>query len=304
MADLTGQRILVAGATGSVGEPVAKALAATNDVIAVARFTNPKTRARLEAAGVTCVPFNLTNGDYDALPDDVDYVANFAVAQSGSWDADLRANAEALGLLMQRYASASGFLHCSSTAVYRHEGPRPHAEGDALGDNHRDLMETYSITKIATEAVARTMARALHVPTTIARLNVPYGNRVGFPYFHLEVLKAGGAIDVHPERPNVFCPIHTDDIARMVTGLLGAASVPATIVNWGGDQVVSIEEWCTYLGELTGLPVTFNETSATVGSVVPDLTRMHELVGGTTVDWRDGVRAMVAARYPDLLVGP
>jgi nucleoside-diphosphate-sugar epimerase len=34
-------------------------------------------------------------------------------------------------------------------------------------------METYSITKIAAEAVARTMARALGLPTTIARLNVP-----------------------------------------------------------------------------------------------------------------------------------
>ena len=35
----------------------------------------------------------------------------------------------------------------------------------------------------------------------------------------------------------------------MVPGLLGAASVPATVVNWGGDEAASIEEWCGYLSE-------------------------------------------------------
>lgn len=285
----------MAGASGSVGEPVAKALATSNDVFGLARFSNPKARTRLETAGVHCVAVDLASGQFDTLPDDVDYVVNFAVAQSTDWNADIAANAEAIGLLMQRYASASAFLHCSSTAVYRHNGPTPHREDDRLGDNHRDLMETYSITKIASEAVVRTMARTEGLPTTIARLNVPYGNRVGFPYFHLAVIRSGGAIDVHPERPNVFAPIHIDDIVAMIPGLLAAATVPATIVNWGGDQVVSLEEWCNYIGELTGEAVAFVDNPATVGSVVPDLTRMHELVGHTTVDWRDGIRAMVEA---------
>jgi UDP-glucuronate 4-epimerase len=69
-------------------------------------------------------------------------------------------NAEGVGLLMERYAGAAAYLHCSSTAVYQPAGSSPRKETDPLGDNHRGIMETYSITKIAAEAVARTMARA------------------------------------------------------------------------------------------------------------------------------------------------
>ena len=96
-------------------------------------------------------------------------------------------------------------------------------------------------------------------------------------------------------------PLHEDDIVRSVPGLLAAASVPATVVNWGGDAAVSIEEWCGYLSELTGLPVEFASTDQTIDSVDVDLTRLHELVGPSTVDWRRGLRRMVAARHPQLL---
>jgi hypothetical protein len=32
-----------------------------------------------------------------------------------------------------------------------------------------------------------------------------------------------------------------------------------------------------------------------------DTTRMHELVGGTSVDWRDGIRRMVKKFHPELV---
>lgn len=294
---------MITGATSTVGEPVAKALARDHEVFGLARFGNLKTRARLEAAGVQCMTFDLSSGDYAALPDDVDHVVHFAIANSNDWDADITANAEAVGLLMQRYSTASSFLLCSSTAVYEDAGASPRLESSPLGDNHRHLMETYSIVKVATEAVARTMARTEGLPTTIARLNVPYGDRCGLPSFHLAMLQGGMAIEVNPDRPNVFNPIHLDDIIRMVPLLLGVASVPATIVNWGGEDTVSVEEWCAELGELTGLPVAFTENPSMVGSLVPDLTRMHELVGPTTVPWRDGLRRLVEAQ-PDKAADP
>ena len=74
-------------------------------------------------------------------------------------------------------------------------------------------------------------------------------------------------------------------------------------INWGGHQAVSIEEWCGYLGELTGIEPTFAPTADTIDSVQVDLTRLHQLVGTTTVDWRDGMRRMVEARHPELLQG-
>jgi UDP-glucuronate 4-epimerase len=44
------------------------------------------------------------------------------------------------------------------------------------------MFQTYSISKIAAEAMARSCARRLKLPTTIARLNVPYGDRSGWPW--------------------------------------------------------------------------------------------------------------------------
>ena len=94
----------------------------------------------------------------------------------------------------------------------------------------------------------------------------------------------------------MYNPIHSDDIIATIPALLEAASVPATVVNWGGDDPVSIEDWCTYLGELTGLEPKFEPTDQTIESVSVDLTRMHELVGPTTVP--------VARRVPQDGRGP
>lgn len=299
---LDGARILVTGPTGMVATPVTLALAERNDVIGLARFGDPAARARLEAAGVTCIPVNLADGDLSAVPADVDYVLNLAVVKSGRWEVDLRANAEAAGLLLAHCRTATAFLHCSSTGVYQHAGDHRLVETDPLGDNHRVIMPTYSIAKIAAEAVVRTVCREHGVPTTIARLNVPYGDHGGWPAFHLEMLLAGQPVPVHPDRPNLFNPIHTDDIIATIPGLLAAASVPATIVNWGGDEQVSLEEWVELLAELAGvhLDPLVVETDQTIGGVTVDLTRMHELVEPTRVGWRDGFRRMAAALHPEL----
>jgi nucleoside-diphosphate-sugar epimerase len=295
---------VVTGPTGQWAKPTTIALAAGNEVYGLARFGDAAARAELESAGVTCIPVDLAEPDLSAVPTDVDVLMNFAVAKTRSFDHDLAANAESVGLLVQHCAGASTFLHCSSTGVYQPNGRHPFAETDPLGDNHRVLgfMPTYSITKIAAEAVARTAARQFGVPTTIARLNVPYGNAGGWPWLHLEQILAGQPISVHPDAPSVFNPIHEDDILASLGPLLDAASVPATIVNWGGSEAVSVEEWSEYLGELVGRPVSFVHSDRELESVTIDRTRQDELVGPTTVHWRDGLRRMVEAFHPEALV--
>jgi nucleoside-diphosphate-sugar epimerase len=178
-------------------------------------------------------------------------------------------------------------------------------EGDPLGDNHGvwPFLRTYSICKIAAEATARWAAERFALPTTIARLSVPYGDRGGWPAVHLAMMIQGSPIPVHLDAPSIYHPLHEDDIVAMIPGMLAAASVPSVTVNWGGDEAASIEDWCSHLSVLTGIPVTFAPTADTIDSVDIDLTRMHELVGPTTVPWREGMRRMVRARHPELLSG-
>src|SRR5207237_9721289 len=127
--------------------------------------------------------------------------------KANNWDKALAGNGEATGLLMARYPQASAFLHCSSTGVYQPDGHHRFRETDPLGDNHRSLMPTYSISKIAGEVVARFCARQYGVPTTIARLNVPYDDGRGWPAFHLELILAGHTILLHTKAPSPHTPI-------------------------------------------------------------------------------------------------
>jgi nucleoside-diphosphate-sugar epimerase len=296
-------KILISGCAGQVGFPLARVLAAKNRVYGVARFGKPADREKLEAIGVTCVQADLSEDRLDGVPSDLDYVLHFAVAKSlnADFDYDLAANAEGAGRLMAHCRSAKAFFHCSSAAVYAPPGNRPALESDPLGDHHRVMMPTYSLSKIATETVVRFAARQWNLPTTIARLSVPYGNNGGWPWYHLMMMKAGQPIPVHSDRPCLYNPIHEDDYIAQIPGLLEIASVPASVVNWGGRESVGIEEWCTYLGELTGLEPKFHYTDQTLSGLPVDVSRLNQRVGETRVPWRDGLRRMVLARNPELL---
>ena len=292
---------MVTGVTGQVARPLALALAADNEVYGAARFGDPSARDALEQGGVRCVPIDLVSGDVSALPSDADYVLHFAVAKSNDWETDLRANSGGLAHLMEHHQHATAFLHCSTTGVYKPEGHRVFDEDAPLGDNHGvwPFLRTYSICKIAAEGTARWGAERFGLPTTIARLSVPYGDGGGWPAIQLHMMLSGHAVPVHIDAPSVYHPLHADDILAMVPRLLDVAITTATTVNWGGSEAVSIEEWCTYLAGLVGITARFEPTAQTIDSVQIDTTRMHELIGPTTVPWRDGMRRMVEALHPD-----
>ncbi len=65
----------------------------------------------------------------------------------------------------------------------------------------------------------------------------------------MDALMAGDPVTTRWD-PCVYNPIYQDDINTQTEALLDAASVPATIVNWAGDESVSVQEWCAYIGEL------------------------------------------------------
>jgi len=302
---LSGRTILVTGATGQVAFPIVRALAAQNRVLAFGRFQKAEDRARVAALGVEVVQGDLARGELDAIPEALDFVLHFAVARSASpdFDGDLAANAEAAGLLLAHCRRAKSFLHCSTAAVYQAKGGEPARESDPLGDHHRVMMPTYSLCKIAAEAVVRSAARMFSLPTTIARLGVPYGSNGGWPWYHLMMMKAGVPVPIHPRGPNRFPLLHEDDYIRHVEGLLALASVPATIVNWAGSEDTSIEAWCRYLGELTGLEPNLQTTEKTLEPLPLDVSRLESKLGPSQVHWRDGLRRMVEARNPELLRG-
>lgn len=298
-----GKKILITGATGMVSRPLVREYSKIAKVYAMARYARAEERRAMEGLGGTPVAADLAKPEsLSAVPEDVDYVINCAVGRSNRFDYDFPANAEGVGFLMARCRGAKAFLHMSTTGVYEYRGHEPRKESDPLADNHRVMSPTYSISKIAGERVCMFAARQFGIPTTIARLCVPYGDWGGWPYFHLMMMKNGAPIEVHPERPNYYNLLHTDDYIEKIPRLLAAATPDATLTNFAGAPRVSLEEWCGYLGELTGLEPRFTDNPRAFGSLSTDLTLMQSLVGETKVDWRDGIRRMVQALAPELIV--
>jgi nucleoside-diphosphate-sugar epimerase len=223
------------------------------------------------------------------------------MAHGEDFDEALRVNAEGTGLLLQHCRSARAALVMSTQSVYRPEEDPLHrfVESDPLGEVNAGHSPTYSMSKIAEEAVARYCARAFDLPVTIARMNASYGPEGGLPAYHLDTVAAGRPVSVRHD-PSPYSPIHQDDINSQVEALLAAASVPATIVNWAGDEVVTAQEWCAFAGELAGVPaqVVVKERAGTARGQAADVTRRAALTGPCAVPWREGMRRTYEARHP------
>lgn len=301
LCDLSNEKILITGPTSQVALPVVKALAANNDVYGLARFTNAEDRAKIEALGVKTLAVDLASSPLTEVPKDFTIVLHFAVVKSGEFEYDLAANAEGVGRLMEHCRPSKAFVHCSTAGVYEFAGHHALKETDPLGDNHRVMMPTYSICKIAAETMVRFASRQWSIPAVIARFSVPYGDNGGWPWFHLMMMQGGVPIPVHTNEPSIYNLIHEDDYMEMIPRLVEIADSPPVTINWGGSEATSIEDWCRYMGELTGLEPKFNKTDETLGSVTLDPSKMHELVGRTKVSWKDGIARMVRARNPELL---
>ena len=299
---LSGEKILITGPAGRIAFGLARSLAANNEVWGIARFSAAETRAKVEAVGVTTRTLDIASGQFDGLPSDFTYLLHIAADFSeDDYDQALRVNAEGTGFILEHCRSAKAALVMSTLSVYQPHPDPWHAfrEDDPLGDAMVPPTAPYSVSKIAQEGVARYCARSFGLPVTIARMGAAYGDQGGLPAWHLDAIAAGQPVRTRWD-PIPYSPIHDDDIAGQLEPLLEAASVPATIVNWCGDEPVSVQEYSTYFGELLGAPanVVVEEIPGASRGSVGDVTRRSALTGPCRVGWRDGFARLAAEFYP------
>jgi nucleoside-diphosphate-sugar epimerase len=299
---LQGEKILITGPAGRIAFGIAKMLASDNDVWGIARFSDPEARAEVEALGVTTLAIDLGHPDFGDLPSDFTHVLHIAADFGEDYERGLRVNAEGTGLLLSHCRAAKAALVMSTLTVYKPHADPFHAfrEEDPIGDQLLPNPQPYSIVKIAEEAVARYCAREFKLPVTIARMGSAYGDRGGLPLWHLQAIAAGDPVVARWD-PLPYSPIHYEDINAQVESLLDAATVPATIVNWAGDEPVTVQEWSAHFGELLGVEAevrTQPVPGASVGSVGDNAKRLS-ITGPCTVDWKAGFRDMAAYYFPD-----
>ncbi len=251
---LQDEKILITGPAGRIAFGLAESLVGDNEVWGIARFSNPTSRDEVDALGVTTRAVDLASGDFGDLPADFTYLLHIAADFSATdYEQAFRVNAEGTGLVLEHCRTAKAALVMSTLTVYKpHDDPwHAFTETDPVGDQLLPMQAPYSISKIAGEAVARYCARSFGLPVTIARMGSAYGARGGLPLWHLQALAAGAPVRLRWD-PLPYSPIHDDDIAAQLEPLLAAATVPATIVNWCGDQPVSAQEWTDVLRRAAG----------------------------------------------------
>ena len=236
---LRGMRIVVTGAAGRVGFPIARDLAAAglgNTVFGVARFCRPGGVDDLRAAGIEPVRRDFADGsDFGDLPD-ADYVFHAAAAlgpaATKDWRYAFEVNAQAAGRLVERYAACKGSSYCSTGSAYEYQGARPLREDDPPGAH----IGNYSLSKIAGEAVVEFASRRFGTPVTIIRIFSTYGPMGGAPADRLELILRDEPIPMHPDTPNRYNPIYEDDYVRLGVRAMEVAACPPIVVNWSGSR--------------------------------------------------------------------
>ena len=285
---ISGKKILVTGVSGMVAEPLARFLAAENDVWGVARFEDAERRARLDDAGITTRAIDISSGEFDGLPDDFTYVIHLAwVRGEVSRMHDVfRTNVEGTGLLLQHCRKAKAALVMSSAAVYSPNPDPEHVftEDDPVGATVIAGMSgsaaTSPASKLGTEAVARFCALGFELPIVITRLNTYTGVPRSMPGMYVNWVRKEQPV-VMPCDPYLHSPIDIEDMKDQLESLLDAAATPALTVNWCGDEVMAARRWVELASEWSGKEAAVIVKEIPVGSRgnVADPTRRHSITG-------------------------
>jgi nucleoside-diphosphate-sugar epimerase len=306
---IQGEKILISGVSGQVGQRVAHHLAGDNEVWGIARFTDAdgrtienyqqatggdpdrelSSRDALNQAGVTTRAIDIGSGEFNDLPTDFTYVLHLAWmrADLAQLEGALRTNVEGAGLLLQHCRLAKAALVMSGMGVYSPSEDPWHAytETDAVGRGATAYAPTSPASKLGVEAVARFCARAFDLPIVITRLNTFFGGPMSFPGMHISAVLDGRTMTA-PSDPNLHTPIHADDLVDQLEAMLDAASTPATITNWCGDEDMSAQRWIELASQLSGRPgeITARTVPGSPAGTRADPTRRRSITGPCKVD--------------------
>lgn len=292
MAQLSGRRVLVTGASGLVAFPVAAELAKSNEVFAVARWSDAEQKRKIEETGAKPIAFDLAQKDLSELPKSVDVVINYAVLPPSHKDA-YELNVAATGRLARRYRDAQAFVHGSTGSAYEYQGERPLKESDPYG-LHAPV-ENYSASKIASEFLLKHLSEDYGLPVTLVRIFSFYGPRGGGVTQRIDQVARGEPVSVYPGVRNVHTPLYEDDYVDKTIAAAGVAKVGAEVVNVGGTEAVTTQDYCRMAGEMLGREPIFVENSKS-WPIWADTSHMVELMGPNKVSVREGVRRVIESR--------
>src|SRR3954468_23815763 len=284
MATLGGDLVIL-GVGGKMGPTLARMARRSMDgagvkhaVIGVARFSDPRSRASLEAAGVRAVPCDLLDrAQVSKLPDAAAVIS--AVGQkfgtTGAESATWATNAYLPGLIAERYRGIPTMAF-STGNVYPLV---PVSGGGATEDTPPGPVGEYAQSALGRERMFEYFSRRDGTPTSIYRLNYAVELRYGILLEIALKVWNGTPLDVRMGYVNV---IWQGDANAIALRMLPLGQSPPKVFNVTGREVLRVRDLASRFGELLGKkPVIEGQETDT--ALLNNAARAHETFGAPEV---------------------
>ena len=254
---LRGEKVLITGPAGRIALGIARSLAADNEVWGIARFSDPATREQVEALGVTTRTARPGRAATSATcrPTSPTCCTSRPTSAPTTTSGRCGSTPKAPGFILEHCRQAKAALVMSTLSVYKPHPDPWHAfrEDDPLGDV--DAAGSAAATRCRRSPARQWRATAparsacpSRSPAWARPTATPAACRPGTSTRSPRASRSWrGGIRCRTRRSTKT----TSAISSKL--LVDAATVPATIVNWCGDEPVSVQEWSAYFGELLGV---------------------------------------------------
>lgn len=290
------KKVLVAGASGFIGQALTEELSRNNEVWGLARFRNPRVKEHLESLGVKLIVKDAVREKLDDLPRDFDYVFSELVLLGAELqehpEQAYEANSYFVGRLMEHCQRAQGIVLGSTGYVYP-QSIMPLNEESITGiDPPAGL---YSSSKFAGEVVATYVSQQLNIPTCLVRYFWPYGQQGGLIWRLARSVADERPMAVNRRLPEWFNPHYMSDCVRYTIAASTLCSVPAKPINVAGTEVASREQLLHRIAEKLGKELKIVVTDQVRPSVIADITLLRELLGEPAVSLDEGITRVTDA---------
>jgi nucleoside-diphosphate-sugar epimerase len=286
--------ILVLGAAGKMGPTLArmaKRAAPGKRIVGVARFTDPSTRASLEAAGVETITCDLLDRRaVAALPklDNLVFMAAMKFGATGNPGLTWAMNVHVPAIVAETFASAR-IVAFSTGCVYPFV---PIAGGGAAEDTPAvPPPGDYANSCVGRERMFEHFSARLCTPGRLVRLNYAIDMRYGVLHDVATKVRDGVPIDLTMGHVNV---IWQGDANAAALRCLARTTHPTAPINVTGPETISVRWLAEEFGRRFGRPPVLTGTEAEAGWVsnaarmVAELGRprvpLESMIGWTT-DW-------------------
>ncbi|HEY4100813.1 MAG TPA: NAD(P)-dependent oxidoreductase [Gemmatimonadales bacterium] len=277
--------IIVLGAGGKMGPSLVRlARRATQDaatprrVVAVSRFSDPSTRAALDASGAETISCDLFDADaVAALPDapNVVYMAGRKFGTRDNAAATWATNAYLPGVIADRYRQSRIVAFSTGNVYPLHPAPGP-------GPTERDPVAPvgdYAVAALARERVFEFFSERHRTPMAIARLNYAIEPRYGVLRDIADAVRGRRPIDLAMGYVNL---IWQRDANAVALRLLRQCAVPPLMLNVTGAVVLSVRELAEAFGRRFDVAPRFTGDEAAT-ALLSDASESVRLFGAPPV---------------------